>query len=436
MGRIRVMIAAALFGLCFCNPALAGPLPSFKLFGSSTGWVSMSNHLYWTTSGGKQWTDITPPGASNGTIESVFFLDTSSGWALLASGTDGEQQPSFSLAATTSAGTNWSVAPLTLPTLGPGYPLLGGDGWVDFVDAAHGWIMLKFATNNAVSWGIMLRTTDGGNTWSCVPGQPPMAEHFVFVTPTDGWLAGGPYHELDVTCDGGDTWQEVSLSAPAQIPSPANATAGLPSFRDSTHGLLPVTYDGPWGTALALLTTNDGGKTWRPSALIPSLPGDHGNGEEYPSALTDSTLIAASSFGSAALTCITVAAGNAASSKSAKITTPRNSAVAQLDFVSPTEGWVLIYGGPLFSALVSTTDGGTSWVDITPGPKAEPSRGRPSGPVLIKPLAQGTAGSGGPPRSPAPLSGIHTRNFIKFGENAAQRLATSFISSSIPTAWA
>ena len=58
-----------------------GALKSMQLLTPQLGWASSGQRVFWTTSEGREWKDITPPG-TRGAIDGVFFVDASSGWVL------------------------------------------------------------------------------------------------------------------------------------------------------------------------------------------------------------------------------------------------------------------------------------------------------------------------------------------------------------------
>jgi photosystem II stability/assembly factor-like uncharacterized protein len=133
-----------------------------------------------------------------------------------------------------------------------------GNGWkwltggylkaVKFV-GQQGWII-----GDDGNQGIILHTTDGGNTWAIQPHNT--GRHYfnglVFVDSLNGWIAGGyqPLGEpgfLLRTRNGGQTW--VIATAPV-IPQ-FNAIC----FLDTTFGWLT-------GNADSIFRTTDGGNTW------------------------------------------------------------------------------------------------------------------------------------------------------------------------------
>src|SRR6266516_1986067 len=78
---------------------------SMKLLTPEVGWAHMGPGLIRTADAGQHWSKITPPLSPGEYIASVFFLDTSTGWALLSKPpSQGEEQPHFQLAATSDSG--------------------------------------------------------------------------------------------------------------------------------------------------------------------------------------------------------------------------------------------------------------------------------------------------------------------------------------------
>lgn len=207
----------ACFLLVLCA-ATAIALPaqdrSMQLLTPDVGWALTGGQLFWTTDGGDAWRDITPAPASRShllpgqlparAISSVFFLDTSTGWLLLAGGDEKTDELWLDLAATADAGATWSTTRVTLPHTEPG--TLNGYGRIDFVDGLHGWMDLDMVSSSAFRPALFLETKDGGKTWDRPPASPQVGGDIRFVTLQDGWLAGGPANgDLYVTHDGSKT---------------------------------------------------------------------------------------------------------------------------------------------------------------------------------------------------------------------------------------
>ena len=196
----------------------------------------------------------------------------------------------------------------------------------------------------------MLRTVDGGHTWTQLESALPMAEHFHFVTSKVGWMAGGPEHDLYVTHDAASSWQKVE-----SLPDMGD---DLPVFESERRGLLPV--------GNILLATEDGGKTWKQDWVLTGVP-------DYDSlTIADSVVIAAHSklqrepqnenkyILITKLSLYTLGSDRIITSNTANISSV--GVAKQLSFVNRNQGWVNLSG-----RLFATRDAGRSWLDITPG---------------------------------------------------------------------
>ena len=366
MQRNFVSALAFLAMVWSCVPASAEQVQRMKLLTAQTGWVQVGQRLDWTTDGGAHWTDITPLTPAKESISSVFFLDISTGWVLLLSA-DKEDRAVFDLASTTNSGADWSVTRLRLPpNLDP--TQLSGEAWMDFVDPVHGWMDLAINSSANFRLGALLATTDGGRTWSRTPREPTpsgpgIAGRVHFIDTKTGWLAGGPGDEyLFATRDGSRSWQELSLRPPASVGASAGPNYDTPVFDDSMNGFLPVTYSATEHSApaLVLFISHDRGLTWAASAVQPL---EHGyGGLPAPSALAGSGLFVGD-LGRGTLTIAHLRSAGKAESASASVA-EHESGIADLSFVSERQGWLRFNSG----RLLSTTDGGATWADITPHP--------------------------------------------------------------------
>ncbi len=149
---------------------------------------------------------------------------------------------------------------------------------ISFADEQAGWV------SGAV--GVVLRTSDGGESW--LRQETPTSEHLFAIDFHDrrSGVAVGDWGVILVTADGGETWRNRSLGedvmlydceilpdgtiwivgeggriyrsrdggfhSPAQ---PVESTLFALSFRDASRGVA-VGLDG------AVVTTDDGGRTW------------------------------------------------------------------------------------------------------------------------------------------------------------------------------
>ena len=93
----------ALFALhlSLCSSSMAqlvGRIESMKLLTPEVGWAATKHTLFWTGDAGAHWKEITPNTKRGYMITSVFFLDVSHGWVLLAHG--GAEDPKTGIADT------------------------------------------------------------------------------------------------------------------------------------------------------------------------------------------------------------------------------------------------------------------------------------------------------------------------------------------------
>jgi photosystem II stability/assembly factor-like uncharacterized protein len=369
-----------------------------QLLAANVGWATNGPQLLWTSSGGAEWKDITPPAAKDGLISAVFFLDTNHGWVLLVHGEpDIPGGLHFDLASTDSAGATWSVEPLSMPD-GLSGALFGGEASFAFADPSHGWLALYSGINDmSRGYGSILATSDGGRSWVSPHvlthrrGDVGLAGPMVMVTPQFGWLVGGGGNdELYVTRDGAKTWQRIELESPvktdqmleydrnfeqfersfqalppaaaklarerAQAEDHSYAEYDLPTFNDPKHGYICVTYPG----VVVLFATEDGGVTWKPDRVLTGLQ-EHSQGEKVVSAMADSTWITGRVPKDAMPQLSKLGPG--ASATDTTMPAPEESGVSQMSFATASQGWVVTNE----SKLLSTNDGGATWTDITPG---------------------------------------------------------------------
>lgn len=113
---------------------------------------------------------------------------------------------------------------------------------------------------------VILKTTDGGNTWNTVLSDTVFAGYFwkiQFVTRMYAIAAlQNVYHKDSVvmyrSMDGGDSWHLIAVGNKANIPNPAggNHATQACGFATPAHGWVGGYYEG-------LFETIDSGKTWK-----------------------------------------------------------------------------------------------------------------------------------------------------------------------------
>ena len=227
---------------------------------------------------------------------------------------------------TTNAGRDWVLVKKNV--------FLGQSvGSFQFTDASTGY------ASTAASQGALLKTTDGGLTWS-LPGSsmtypqnpacglPPNPGAggpipVKMVSPTSGWAFGALR-----TTDGGINWLDV---APASVPYRSSGYAEF--FLDANHAW--VAQGAGSSTActdhIVTFATADGGQTWRKAAPIP----------------------------------VTVDPRDVLWPLPTSFTSPSVHTGPYLSFVDAQHGWLLVVSGGVMSGhvgpLYRTTDGGLHW---------------------------------------------------------------------------
>lgn len=236
------------------------------------GWVAGQGKIVHTTDGGAHWTVQL---AIQATITALSFADSRDGWATAGG----------ALYRTTDGGAHWvqqttaPVAAWAFALKAPGSvvlagPVYGGSGGVastsdagvtwrqttrtpagsadlaalQFSDATTGWA--------AGSGGEIIRTSDGGSTWTAQASGTTADLHGVrFVDATNGWAVGGQGVIVNST-DGGADWTAQTSGVTDDLlgVSFANATNGWVVGHSAYSYFLPTTA--------VILATTDGGAHW------------------------------------------------------------------------------------------------------------------------------------------------------------------------------
>jgi photosystem II stability/assembly factor-like uncharacterized protein len=182
-----------------------------------------------TTDNGTTWSDITPPNTTGLPFSSIHFVNPQTGFA-----SDG---PILYL--TTNGGSTWTMQ-------NPAFEIVD----LVFDNATTGYASAYTSTaNNA----LVMKTTDGGVTWSQVLNDftpnafVSMFTKLDFVTPTTGFTTFMYSNRLYHTADAGATWDTIVV--------------------DSVDWIVDFDFDTPLrGHVLSgfgeIFATNDGGLTW------------------------------------------------------------------------------------------------------------------------------------------------------------------------------
>jgi photosystem II stability/assembly factor-like uncharacterized protein len=242
---------------------------------------------------------------------------------------------------------------------GGGGAAAAGTGIFAFSDRRYGWLSLDVQGNTLFAASDLLRTSDGGKTWNWVKGEPDgEITGILALDERDVWMPtlSMGVSDLNVSRDGGNSFQKASLPAPKEVPSEDDPSYELPVFSDRLHGYEAVTYSG-LNSAAVLFATQDSGRTWRRDRILLNL-GEMSAGEASTSTVAGSVWVF--SFGpksnQPAMMKLLPKSGVTDGSR-----LRLNDYSCSLSFATPGHGWRICD-----RALYSTTDGGTTWTDITP----------------------------------------------------------------------
>lgn len=349
------------------------------LITATTGWALTDQQLRWTTDAGSTWATITPPGVQADRLLGVAFPDTLHGWVVAAGLPDTAQQTGLVVLRSADGGKTWQEGALAAPS-GAYTSVPDGRVAIDFVDAQHGWIVVRLASSSNFSRGELFRTVDGGANWQ--RGAIPIGDPVHFVTATDGWTAGGAGgNQLYATHDGGQSWVPQSLALP-EVFAGRQPTYAVPTFVDRQTGILPVTLaaDDALASAIVFYVTRDSGRSWVPSLTLGD-EGRYGVGVPAQTQVVDAN------------TWLTVHPGGQHvvvtrdGGRSTQTRTPANmpNSVTGVTFASENNGWMwgtrsqcgtppppgstppakaVCHTTPV--ELLRTADGGQSWVPLAP----------------------------------------------------------------------
>jgi photosystem II stability/assembly factor-like uncharacterized protein len=269
-------------------------------------------------------------------LHAVYFLDERQGWAVGGRGT---------LLSTDDGGEVWRTRPR---------PTEDALRDVYFSDEQNGWLVCERSIYDLKTKEeprtYLLRTTDGGATWSQVNviGKDVDAR-LVRALFTDGGRAWafGEEGALYTTRDGGTNWERQ------RVPTRNLLLGG--SFLNNEQGWLV-------GAGATLLQTSDGGATWRRGELIGVEPGAGKDEGARPVRFTAVSFVDKKrgwAVGTEGRVFTTVDGGR---TWTAQISNVRAD-LYDVKFIDGLEGWAAGAGG----TLIHTVDGGRRWVAVPSG---------------------------------------------------------------------
>jgi len=174
---------------------------------------------------------------------------------------------------TTDAGISWSSITLPVVTQQKAIP-----GPIFFLNDHLGWMSLSGISGGTFQDNDLLRSTDGGQSWSrlhaTLPApllprtrSPGYITSLSFLNETTGWVTGSSYSRenswISMTNDGGNTWQEQQLPSPQGYSATRLLDLGQPHFFSARDGVLPAASTHFDPTGVCAFITHDGGESWQ-----------------------------------------------------------------------------------------------------------------------------------------------------------------------------
>jgi hypothetical protein len=243
---------------------LAGPrVIDAGLFASGRGYVRTQHALLWTGDLGATWRNITPPGLTQAQLQSAGIALQPDGheWVAVAPKAGGSTVTVMRRSSITQSWTSTS-APLGALTISPD---AAATTWLSFADPDNGWLIVGEQITHT-EFGELLRTTNGGVTWTLQAGQRalPAIGAIHFLTPQVGYLRAASTGAWWTTRDAGQSWTQLQLPTPATKKSDSVSIISAPTLAGDTV-VLAASFTTPAqgsGDGVGIYRSTDLGATW------------------------------------------------------------------------------------------------------------------------------------------------------------------------------
>jgi photosystem II stability/assembly factor-like uncharacterized protein len=341
--------------------AVSAQVDGAGLMRSGGIWAVQGSYLLTSTDNGATWRAGTFPT----TAPSTFVLDPEHAWAIDPGPSAGGL--ALNVERTSDGGRTWAQA----PTAGN---FACGSATISFVDNQHGFVMCSVPSTTpnggstadaTIGSGTVLRSDDGGASWSIAGGTNGLGSSFTASDPSTLWSA--PDYEssvqtgvkLSVSRDAGRTWSAVDLPELSSIPKPVDiGVAAGPVFWDASNGAFAVVVQPVMSSvqpAVWFYRTTDAGRSWtlvKKTTKYPLMP-------MIPAAVVgrDWAVVAASGLFS-----LSVSDDFGASwTDGPGFGMPENTSFIWVDMTDGNHGAATVLPGYGALDLMLTADGGRSW---------------------------------------------------------------------------
>jgi len=356
----------------FTMPGTIVPSPvirSLNMVDAFNGWAVGSSYLLRTNDGGVTWYNVTMPGVAS--IGNAYFQNANKAWvmAILAEGNLGV------ILRTMDGGHSWTVYDI-LPFSG---------GYIQFINDANGFVLSGQPSGMFKHAVDLYQTTDGGATWVRKYTNNPLdpsagtslpfggnKSSMTFRDTLRGWVGGeSPLVGSAYFYRTNDGGTTWSLQT-LTLPAGyalAPIIPGAPKFFNANDAVLPVWMSLDVGRDLYIYVTHDGGTTWTRSTSFAR----QGWNADFVS-VNDGF-----SWNAGGYLQVTHNAGASWTQVASNVNFGDN--IPSLDFVSTTTGWLLHnhvtddVTGTVSTSLYRTIDGGKTWTLLSPNqqPTATPT---------------------------------------------------------------
>lgn len=330
------------------------------------GLQQASDHIFRTEDGGYNWQDVTPPqlepAAGDVLQASGYFADPSSAWVIY--GTPGTPPPFVYLWITHDGGETWQYSQIDTSISSEMFI----PEYISFVNATRGWMLVGLGAGMSHSYVALLSTIDGGLTWETLvtpqstndlQGCPKTA--MVFQDVLNGWLAREcsglyPLPYLLRTADGGSTWTSVQPLPPGSLPNlftdyTCDIASPRPFSVSDIYVLMKCRNTADFSIEQDYFYhSNDGGLTWD---SVP-MPVNYALGEglfffDRQNGFALGRNIYKTADGGKSWDFVQSVNWD-----------------GQFSFVTPQKGWAAVMNDDQQNALVVTTNGGVRWDLLNP----------------------------------------------------------------------